>query len=227
MLVVFLLSLAFSALVGYIIDEGRGALWGLFLGPIGWIIAAILKGKAKTTPDRLSNAAYSSGSVFSVTDVQRAPPTVESEDQRKWKVLKEVDAEIFAASEKVSQLDPSLDDILASKYLTLNDKQYLKNLTDSIIQIHSEKLTEARSLELQRSEEVLQSGRDQKAKYEGRLLAGSIDPESGKRVANIEIYAGSWKGWKGGIRITLEDGTNVLFYKAVRRAFPPGDDSWK
>lgn len=44
-LIMLLIASFFTGLVGYFIDDGRGFLWGALLGPIGWIIAAILKGK--------------------------------------------------------------------------------------------------------------------------------------------------------------------------------------
>jgi hypothetical protein len=42
---ILFLALGISFLIGTFIDGVKGGIWGLFLGPLGWLIAAILKGK--------------------------------------------------------------------------------------------------------------------------------------------------------------------------------------
>lgn len=224
--ILFVVVWAISALVGSFIDAKRGALWGLFLGPIGWIIAAILKSKLDKQPSVVRSVETFSPSSSSRFSEPRKSAIIESDEQRRWKVLKEVDLEIRAASEQVIKLDPSLDAVLAEKYLVLNDKQYLQRLTELVVRSHKEEKSALQARAAQLSEGVFQSGRQQKIDYERSLGAGSIDPKTGMKVKSVEIYDGSWLGWKGGIRITLDNGTNILVDKSMRREFAAGDESW-
>ncbi len=229
LLVVVIISSVVSAIVGYFIDEGSGALWGFFLGPIGWIIAAILKGKSAPEP-------YSAYRWRDEQEVKprlvNTPPTsppvkVETFDRAKWKVLKEVDAEIRSASEQVSKLDPNLDAVLAEKYLALNDKQYLQSLTDVVVQAFEKKKAEEEAIAATFTTEARESAERSKKFYEMSLGADRMAPETGTRVEGVEIYDGSWVNFKGGIRVILEDGRNMLMNKSMRRDFAPGDDKWK
>lgn len=226
--VLVIVSSVICAIVGFFIDEGSGALWGFFLGPIGWIIAAILKGKdSKVQEDfrRPGQPPVQQEQPMRAASVSKL--TAETEQQRKWKVLKEVDPDIRAASECVTQLDPALDAVLAEKYLTLNDKHYLQSLTNLVTQIHKDRVSAELAQAAEYSAEVFESGQRQKLEYERVIGADWIAPETGTRVKSVEIYAGSWTGWRGGIRVNLEDGRNILINKAMRRDFASGDDRWK
>ena len=226
--VVVIVASGICAVVGYFIDESSGALWGFFLGPIGWIIAAILKGKDTRVQENFHRPEplpiWQEEPVRAV-----APPKkpIETQEQRKWKILKEVDPEISAASERVSQLDPALDAVLAEKYLTVNEKQYLQSLTDVVVRMHEKQKAENEAIAAKFSDEVFKSGQREKTLCEMTLGPGRIAPETGTRVKDVEIYDGSWTVWKGGIRVALEDGRNILLNKSLRRDFASGDDGWK
>jgi hypothetical protein len=224
----FLLGSIISAVVGYAIDEGRGLIWGLVLGPIGWIIAAILKGKdgqvgtPYRSPEPLSQ--------FQRQPVRTVAPSrdpVETEELRKWNILKEVDPDIRASSQRVVEVNPELDQVLAQKYLALNDKQYLQSLTNLVIDAHKLQMEAEEAATANVASADLERSKRSKKLYEMSLGPDRISPETGGRVSSVEIYHGSWVPFKGGIRVVHDDGRNLLLNNSMRRTFPAGDNGWE
>ncbi len=129
LLVTVLCGCLVSAGVGAIIDGRQGALWGFFLGPIGWVIASIRR-LERRAPAKPTTTASKHTETEQSQAREAAPPAF---DLKKWGILKDVDADIRAASDRVSEIDPLLDGILAEKYLTLSDKSYLEQLVVKII----------------------------------------------------------------------------------------------
>lgn len=138
-----LVYLAVAAIVGAIIDGKRGALWGFFLGPIGWIIAAIRRLEHR---DR-SKVSKASTRSDQVTIDEKAVTDAPRYDARKWGLLKEVDPDIKAASDLVVAVDPSLDAVLAEKYLGLSEKQYLQPLVENLLAQAAEQKKEPESID--------------------------------------------------------------------------------
>lgn len=209
--VVFIISAAVCSTVGAVIDGQRGALWGFFLGPLGWIIAAILKKPEIVHPIAEFNQHSSRMGSFSTISKNAgdAVPALEvikpdhGIDLRKWAVLKEVDPEVRAASDRVSELDPALDAILAEKYLILNQKVYLQSLTDLLITSHAAQQAQEMARTEQLGTAIFQSGQRQKIEYEKSLGADHFDRLLGSKVQSIDIYAGSWAVLRGGVYVSL------------------------
>ncbi|MGI3183728.1 hypothetical protein [Nioella aestuarii] len=135
MTLIIIIWVVFGA-VGAVIDGIRGFLWGFILGPVGWIIAAILKSKSQ---DQETHTTTSSHSITRDSASRVAGSSEEHHqdngqfDRRRWEILKEVDQDIRQASEAVVKVHPSLDDELAEKYMVLNQKEYLQALVDKIV----------------------------------------------------------------------------------------------
>ena len=230
----FWLGSIISAVIGYAIDEGRGLIWGLVLGPIGWIIAAILKGKVDKPPqDFGGSVAFGLSSGDTTSFSSNSMTLIDRSILKKWEILKKIDPEVRAASKRVSGIDPNLDTELAEKYLILNDRKYLLSLTNLVIQSYNDKQEDEFKQKIAEKEaadqflkEEFETARAQMIEYEQSLGPDRIDPETGTHVTKVVIYDGSLIGWRGGIRITFSDGSTTLRNQGMIKDFSGGDDSW-
>lgn len=149
-----------------------------------------------------------------------ATNTTKNYDLRKWQVLKEVDEEIAGAASRIAALGSRLEDEMAEKYLTLNDKAYLATL--------ERQLTERSNLERQKAEALVasmgtadaESCQKEMENYNESLRRNSqMDQHENIKVVKVEPYNGRWMPAQGGIKVTLENGAVILKKGGFHRLF--------
>jgi len=204
---------------------------GLILGIFGMFLIALLPAVNTTSSDSFSgwNASNQDHSTFpsNAATIQRASALPESKyDKQKWNILKEVDAEIAATAARIIALDPVLEDMLAEKFITLNDKSYLASIERHIADkfLADRKLFEEQTANLEKGE--AESSQREMQDYRFAIQGtGQFDPKHNLKVTNVEPYVGSWVSFRGGIKITFDDGSVLLKKGHLGRTFKWDDKS--
>ena len=231
-LLIIILNAFFCGFIGHLIDKRNGFAWGFFLGQLGWIIAAILKTGGQTTVDH--QVTYITSSSLPKTPNSKINQNIVSNgssdtkfDAKKWSVLKEVDHEISAAVDKVRAIDGALEGELAEKYLILGQKEYLGQIVEALIKSHEAKTAEERDRKKFLEGKYSESAAIEVFEYENALGKDRFDERYRATALDVQVYDGSWVGWKGGVVVKLSDGRTLLRRKSLSRVFSKGDDSWK
>jgi hypothetical protein len=216
-----------------------GSFQGLLLLGIGAIGTAILDGSI-ALQNLLSNqisretAQFPKRVASSDNYLDRGPSKVKTDekslenfDVKRWNILKEVDSEIFAAVNEVKAIDSSLEAELAERYMSLQDKAYLKDIVDTLIKSKSEeiRIREGRVKEIvgRSSEKTLKEIDD----FEKSLGSNGFNTTYDGTVVSVEPYEGSWRGWSGGIIVKFSDGRVLIKKGSMVRLFKSDDNSWQ
>ena len=90
---------------------------------VAWFFICFLTGLIGIILLAVSGPVRPSGQIYTQHAIAQA-----GFDRRRWETLKDVDPEIAAAASEVRQYGSVYEDMLADKYLSLNDKSYLQAL---------------------------------------------------------------------------------------------------
>jgi hypothetical protein len=148
-------------------------------------------------------------------------------DARKWQVLKEVDTDIGAAAARVAAFGQAFEDELAEKYLILNDKSYLPQIKQQLIEKGQADQQRRAEITATSSAADAESSRREMDAYNVLIQANDQrDPRENLKVAKVEPYLGGWMPGKGGIKVTLENGAVVLRKGHFSRRFESEDETF-
>ncbi|WP_150128961.1 hypothetical protein [Rhizobium phaseoli] len=162
-----------------------------FTGLIGIIILAVLK-------------AEQTGPVVAITQDGQTTNRVISmkpEDWRKWQALVDLDPEIAAAASTARDRSPECEVILAEKYMTLNDKNYLSAaLSKALAEIDAKE-----------------------AAYSARNASFKVETDDNKTSGTITSHFGVSKFLKSGGSYKITEGAlsgySYVTYDAMLKAF--------
>lgn len=204
-LLVALLFVLFG-IVGAFILGIAGFLLGVFFGPIGLIIAALMR--------KVSQQDSAINSFTSARFAHREEVSTQASLESKWELLKRADADILLAAKEVSLVAPGLEDMLRDKYLLLGEKRLLRPIVDLVVEDWTNR-SKSTASENRAVQEYLQF----------------IGPEKYDRwqkgtVRSVDEYHGSWRAFNGGVLVQFDDGRVLISHKSYSRIFSSGDNSW-
>lgn len=205
---------------------------GCILGIFGIILVAVLPSENPTTvrivddwsnrssePRWMARSEAPSRAISQPTQTSPPQPSL-GYDTKKWQVLKEVDSEVAASAARVAEFGARYEHELAEKYFVLGDRSYLAAIEQKITEKAQSEKEEKRKL-AEANGSALATSADEEARDYSNLMRvhDGRDPEFDIKVASVEPYFGSWIGFQGGIKVTLENGDVILRRRGVRRVF--------
>ncbi len=216
----------------YASAKGHSSVLWFFLGLVFGLIALLFLAIAADRRASVKSPTLESGEGENILSSPKNPARdtgQEIADQlnEKWELLKKLDPDIASISVRAIAVAPELDEIIARKFLILNDKSYLEKILQSSIQEFEDAADQVRREKAEMLEQLGSDAVAEAQRYEEFLLEGRLDPIYQKRVVSIDGYQGSWTGFRGGIIIELEDGSYILRRKGLTRRFKQGDNSWE
>jgi hypothetical protein len=225
-LIYVLLTIIFT-IIGVNMARSRNrdtAVWGLICaltGFVGVIVLAI----AGSAP--VQSASYDPRRTDDRTPTLPSPPRAiappvakKSYDEAKWAALLEVDSDISAAAEKLKHFDPKYQDELAEKFFVLGDKAYLGTLVEKITARAELELQQEADRRVAESQALADEGNQVYFQYLRILKENEgIDPDYYLKVAKVDKYEGPAKAFRGGLKITFDDGSFALKGSFMKRKF--------
>ena len=142
-IIVAIITSAYASAKGH-----SGLLWfflGLVFGLLALLFLAIAADRRTSgNPSNLESGISENVFALPKDPARDTGPAIADQLSEKWELLKQVDPEIANISSRAIAVAPELDEVVARKFLILNDKSYLEQILQSSIQEFEDAADQAR-----------------------------------------------------------------------------------